>query len=165
MRGLTVGKLARQVGVNRATVRYYERRGLLRSPSRSGSGYRLYSERVVNEILFIKRAQALGFLLAEIRELLELGRAGTKPCSRVIALAENQLASVDSRIQQLTQFRRQLASAVKKWRRECRFIADGLCALIEPTKLTGNYVGEVFVGRREVARGGATRSSLVRRIL
>lgn len=131
MRGLTIGTLAQRVGVNRATVRYYERRGLLR-PARSAAGYRLYGERVVEEIRFIKRAQTLGLSLAEIQELLELARAGLKPCSRVIALTEQQLASVDARIRQLIQFRRRLASAVKQWREECRFNAHGLCALTAP---------------------------------
>lgn len=137
MRGLTVGRLASQVGVNRATVRYYERRGLLRSPARSAAGYRLYGTRVADEIRFIKRAQALGLALAQIRELLELGRAGTKPCSRVIALAEQQLIAVDERIRRLTVFRNQLATAVTTWKHECGFIADGLCTLIDATKLAG----------------------------
>jgi len=72
MRTLTIGRLAREAGVNLETVRYYERRGLLPRPPRSESGYRLFPEDAAGRLRFIRRAQELGFSLAEIRELLSL---------------------------------------------------------------------------------------------
>ena len=69
MKSLTMGRLAKQAGVNLETVRFYERRGLLPRPSRSASGYRLFTADAARRIKFIRRAQELGFSLTEIGEL------------------------------------------------------------------------------------------------
>ena len=69
---LTIGKLAKEAGVNIDTVRYYERRQLLLKPERTPSGYRIYQSEAITRIKFIKRAQVLGFSLDEIRELFQL---------------------------------------------------------------------------------------------
>jgi DNA-binding transcriptional MerR regulator len=71
-RRLTSGRLARLTGVNVETLRYYERRGLLRTPNRTVSGYRIFSEHELRRVKFTKRAQALGFSLEEIQALLNL---------------------------------------------------------------------------------------------
>ena len=68
----TIGELAGAVGVNVQTVRYYERRGLLPKPKRRASGYREYLATDVARLEFIRRAQALGFTLSEIEQLLAL---------------------------------------------------------------------------------------------
>jgi Cu(I)-responsive transcriptional regulator len=70
MNGLTIGKLAKQVGIGIETVRFYERQGLIDPPPRTDSNYRLYPEDEVARLKFIKRAKALGFTLNEIKELL-----------------------------------------------------------------------------------------------
>src|SRR3989442_10720788 len=72
MKSLTIGRLAKQAGVNVETVRFYERRGLLPKPPRSASGYRLFPAETARRLKFIRRAQELGFSLTEIRELLLL---------------------------------------------------------------------------------------------
>lgn len=72
MEQLTTGEVAEHAGVNIQTVRYYERRGLLPEPPRLASGYRQYDADHVSRIRFIKRAQELGFTLAEVEELLSL---------------------------------------------------------------------------------------------
>ncbi|GMQ80574.1 MAG: Cu(I)-responsive transcriptional regulator [Rhodothermia bacterium] len=69
------GQLAKITGVTLETVRYYEQRGLIPEPRRTGSGYRMYSEDYITRIRFIKRAQDLGFTLKEILELLSLSLA------------------------------------------------------------------------------------------
>ena len=69
---LTISRLARLGGVNLETVRYYEREGLLPRPPRTRSGYRIFPNDAARRLRFIKRAQQLGFSLAEIRELLTL---------------------------------------------------------------------------------------------
>lgn len=135
MAGLRIGQVAQQAGVTTSTIRYYERAALLPRPPRSAAGYRLYSERAVEELVFIRRAQNMGFSLDEIRELLLLSRNGTAPCSRVIALAEQHLAAVDDRVRQLQTFRKELASTVRRWRRgECGFTPGGLCDLIAASR-------------------------------
>jgi MerR family copper efflux transcriptional regulator len=72
MNGLTIGKLAKQVGLGIETVRFYERQGLIEPPPRTDSNYRIYPEEEVNRLKFIKRAKDLGFTLKEIKDLLEL---------------------------------------------------------------------------------------------
>src|SRR3546814_11894879 len=69
---LTIGAVARRVGVAIDTIRYYEREGLLPEPQRRASGYRSYDESAVAQLRFIRRAKDLGFTLEEIRELLAL---------------------------------------------------------------------------------------------
>ena len=76
-RTLTIGWLAREVGVTQETVRYYERQGLLPTPPRSASGYRLFPAEATRRLRFTRRAQELGFSLGEIRELLSLRIAPT----------------------------------------------------------------------------------------
>jgi MerR family mercuric resistance operon transcriptional regulator len=68
---LTIGRLAKAAGVGVETVRYYQSRGLLRVPAATG-GFRVYPAAVIDRIAFIKRAQALGFSLDEVRSLLDL---------------------------------------------------------------------------------------------
>lgn len=72
MKGLTIGRLARQAEIGIETVRFYERQGLISLPPRTESNYRVYPEEEVERLRFIKRAKALGFTLHEIKELLAL---------------------------------------------------------------------------------------------
>ena len=70
MNGLTIGRLAKQVGIGIETVRFYERQGLIEPPPRTDSNYRVYPEEEVSRLRFIKKAKNLGFTLNEIKELL-----------------------------------------------------------------------------------------------
>lgn len=79
MSGLLIGEVAKRTGFPAPTIRYYEEVGLLRKPSRAESGYRSYSSKTVDELLFIKKAQTLGFSLEEIGEILQLSRSGRRP--------------------------------------------------------------------------------------
>lgn len=72
MKGLTIGRLAKQAGFGIETVRFYERQGLIEPPPRTESNYRIYPQQDVARLRFIKRAKALGFSLNEIKELLSL---------------------------------------------------------------------------------------------
>ena len=69
---MQIGKLAEEVGVSVQTVRYYERRGLLPEPDRTGTGYRSYDREAVLRLRFVLTAKGLGFTLSEIRELIDL---------------------------------------------------------------------------------------------
>jgi DNA-binding transcriptional MerR regulator len=71
-KALRIGEVAGRAGVNVQTLRFYERRGLLPEPPRRASGYREYAPESVRRVRFIKRAQELGFTLAEVEELLRL---------------------------------------------------------------------------------------------
>jgi DNA-binding transcriptional MerR regulator len=131
MGGLLIGEVAARTGVPAPTIRYYESIGLLKAPSRSSAGYRRYSDRTVSELQFIRRAQALGFALDEVGEILRLSRSGKQPCAQVLSLAHAHLATIDQRIRQLQQFREYLASEVSKWdARKTAVTSDGLCEFI-----------------------------------
>lgn len=93
--------MAVRAGVNPQTLRYYERRGLLAAPVRSPGGYRAYPDVAVHRVRFIKRAQDLGFTLAEVEALLHLAEGGPASCDRVRALAEEKIADLRRRIADL----------------------------------------------------------------
>ena len=108
---LGIGKLARLAGVNIDTVRYYERNGLLAPGKRLASGYRRYGDLEVARLLFIRRAQKLGFSLKEIKSLL--GLSAKKNVAQVKQAAQSKLADVDARIADLQRVRDGLALLVE----------------------------------------------------
>jgi DNA-binding transcriptional MerR regulator len=129
MAALRIGEVAKRTGMSAPAIRYYESIGLLRAPERSAAGYRRYPESAVAELLFVRKAQLLGFSLDEIGGILQLSRAGEAPCARVRSLAREHLGALDERIRQLQRFRDQLAGELATWNgrgasgaRVCRFI-------------------------------------------
>lgn len=93
--GCTIGQLAKAVGVNIQTVRYYERLRLLAPSARKPSGYRIYSEDEEWRLRFIRNAQTLGFTLHELEELLDLRVSSKDRCSAVQQKAESKLRHVE----------------------------------------------------------------------
>jgi MerR family transcriptional regulator, mercuric resistance operon regulatory protein len=108
---LTIGALARRGGVNVETVRYYQRRGLLAVPARPLGGIRRYSSESAQRLRFIKRAQQLGFTLAEVAELLTI--AGGTSCSSKCEIGASRLADIERRIADLVSMRQALAGLVE----------------------------------------------------
>lgn len=96
--GLTISKLANAANINVETVRYYERRNLIEQPTKPEHGYRKYPQATLERILFIKRAQELGFTLDEITTLLALSE---KSCHEVQDLTEQKLDTVRAKIEDL----------------------------------------------------------------
>ncbi|MGR3177741.1 MAG: Hg(II)-responsive transcriptional regulator [Candidatus Anammoxibacter sp.] len=113
MENLTIGKLAKETGTNIETIRYYERRGLIPEPPRRESGYRVFSQKYVERILFIKRAQTLGFTLKEVLELLAMAD-GTTDCKDVKKFAEGKLVDIEMRIGDLKKIKKVLHDLVKR---------------------------------------------------
>ncbi|MBX5460078.1 MAG: MerR family transcriptional regulator [Steroidobacteraceae bacterium] len=107
---ISIGALARRAGVGVDTVRYYERAGLLAPRTRLPSGYRRYSELEVARLRFIRRAQALGFTLREVRELL--GLSARRDVARIKRSAQAKLADVEARIADLQRIRDGLAQLI-----------------------------------------------------
>lgn len=114
--GCTIGQLAKAVGVNIQTVRYYERRRLLGPSARRPSGYRIYGEDEEQRLRFIKNAQALGFTLQEIAELFKLSVTSTARCGDVQRRAQAKLTHVEAKVRDL----RALARALRSLIRDCR---------------------------------------------
>lgn len=98
---LTTGEVANQAGVNLQTVRYYERRGLIPEPPRTGGGFRQYAPEAVGRIRLVKRAQELGFTLDEIEELLALRADEGADAVEVKRLAEAKAADIAAKIRDL----------------------------------------------------------------
>ncbi|MEK6618548.1 MAG: heavy metal-responsive transcriptional regulator, partial [Nitrospirota bacterium] len=113
---LTIGKLAKAVGVNIQTVRYYERRRLLSPTARKLSGYRLYGDDTLRRMRFIKNAQALGFTLREIAELLNLRVTSTARCGDVQRRALTKLRQVEDKVRDLRALARGLQGLIQTCR-------------------------------------------------
>jgi DNA-binding transcriptional MerR regulator len=105
---MRIGQLADQTGVTVQTVRYYERRGLLKTPARLASGYRSYSTDAVRRIRFIKRSQELGYTLVEIASLLELSETRPHDTAKARAIVETRIRNIDNKIRDLQRMRDEL---------------------------------------------------------
>ena len=99
--------------MNVQTLRYYERRGLLREPERSESGYRAWEDEAVRTIRFVKRAQGLGFTLREVDALLELAGGGPESCDAASTLAIEKLSELDTKVVSLEAMRDSLLQLVE----------------------------------------------------
>ena len=105
---MRIGELAALAGVNVQTIRYYERRGLLAPAARRASGYREYEAGALDRLHFIRRAQELGFTLAEVRELLTLRLDPRTPAAAVKARANAKIDDIDLKIHDLERIRHAL---------------------------------------------------------
>jgi MerR family transcriptional regulator, mercuric resistance operon regulatory protein len=125
-RPYTIGRLAQAVGVNVETIRYYQRLQLLSEPPRPLGGVRRYSATHADRVRFIKRAQAMGFALAEIRSLLSLQTQ--RSCRATRELAAAKLGLVDARIRELRYLHKELAGLIA----DCDANAeDRVCPVIQ----------------------------------
>ena len=109
---LQIGELSRRTGCNIETIRYYERIGLLPTPSRRGR-FRSYAREDVARLGFVRRARELGFTLDEVRALLGLANGGESRCADVRDLAASHLKDVRERIADLERMERVLADSVR----------------------------------------------------
>ncbi|MFC3286060.1 Cd(II)/Pb(II)-responsive transcriptional regulator [Litchfieldella rifensis] len=112
---MKIGELARRVGCQVETIRYYEREGLLPMPARSAANYRLYGEAHAERLGFIRHCRALDMTLGEIRSLLDYHDHPKQPCHEADTLIDEHLAHVESRIAQL----QALKQALVKLRARC----------------------------------------------
>jgi DNA-binding transcriptional MerR regulator len=111
---VTIGRLARRAGLGAETLRHYERLGLIRPARRSAANYRLYGPETERRLAFIHRAQALGFSLADIRDLLGLHHRRDASAAEVKALTEQRIALVESKIADLERMREGLAALAEQ---------------------------------------------------
>ena len=111
--GYKIGALAKRVGVNIQTVRYYERRGLLLPTTRMESGYRLYDNEAKKRLEFIRYAKELGFTLKETEELLKLRVSSTARSDDIRKKVETKLSEIDHKIEGLKTMRKVLNELIK----------------------------------------------------
>ncbi len=123
--------LAQKIGVQPEAIRYYERRGLLPSPKRAPSGYRIYTREHLERVDFIKQCQALGFSLDEIRELMELKFRGSSPCQHVRDLLLDKIKQVETQIAGLQTFRKDLLANIQECEKTLKRHRDDCCPVLE----------------------------------
>ena len=125
LESLTIGALAKAANVNVETVRYYQRRGLLREPARPMNGIRRYGVADVSRLRFIKHAQQSGFTLDEVQALLRL--SGRPACGASRTLAATKLTAIEERMRMLSRLRREL----RAWIAACDANSGDNCPALE----------------------------------
>lgn len=126
---LTIGNVARRVGMRPSAIRYYETQGLLRPAVRGANGYRFYTDDAVKMLSFVRRAQSLDISLREIKPLLNMASQGQQPCSHVKKLARNHLREIDGKIRELQALRSELRTLLR--RKGGRPHGNEVCPIIE----------------------------------
>ena len=135
---LTIGRIASQADVGIDTIRFYERRGLLPTPSRTTSGYRIYVPETVGRLNFIRRAKTVGFSLQEISTLLELQDTGGAK-SEIKTITQRKLEHIDAKIDDLKRMR----DVLHTLNQDCSGKGDiGGCPIIEALSEDPNDTSE-----------------------
>jgi DNA-binding transcriptional MerR regulator len=165
---MLAGEVAQALGIGVQTLHFYERERLISPPPRSEGGYRIYTPEIVERVRFIRKAQALGFSLGEIKEIFGLVRTGSSPCGRVQAKLAEKLEEVDRRLKELHGFRDELASLVANAAELSKRGAEaGVCSIVEEApplpassilkpSLSRKHVTSQPVSRRR-SRAGASK--------
>lgn len=153
--GIRIGELARVCAVSRDTLRYYERERLLPPPRRSASGYRLYRREDASRVRFVRRAQAMGLTLDDIRELLRVRSLMTpEQCQRVAVRLKTRVAAVNDKISELEAFREQLLRNLERCERA---ISDKECCPVV-VDLGADGAQTSTVAASDVTKRKATRT-------
>lgn len=107
---MRIGELGQATGVDIETIRYYEKLGLLPEPGRSQNGYRLYAEKHLERLSFIRHCRALDISLSEVKRLLAFVEHPEADCGDIDQLIDTQLAKVRARLKSLKALEKQLTS-------------------------------------------------------
>jgi len=125
MQPLTIGRLAKTAGINVETIRYYQRIHLIDQPKKPIIGYRVYPNETLNRILFIKRAQLLGFSLQEINQLLEIS---DEQCDAAAQMGQDKLRLIQQKISDLSK----MAAVLEEYTQQCAInTSHSHCPLID----------------------------------
>ena len=132
---LKIGEVSRQTGVAVGALRYYESLGLITS-QRGRNSYRYYAPATVQQVQFVKKAQALGFSLEDVKEVLTVHHQGHAPCDFVQSLLQQKIDHLDTQIQQMTTFKAELEQYRDQWASQPpQHEAGDICPLIETVSL------------------------------
>ncbi len=134
---LKIGELARATGLTVGNLRYYSDIGLLQPVHRGDNGYRYYAANASEQVEFIKKAQALGFTLEEIKQILDVRNGGEIPCDLVQSLLENKIEQLAIRIKQMSLFKAELEEYRAMWvnKPESNLKQEEVCPLIDSVSL------------------------------
>ncbi|HJO92674.1 MAG TPA: heavy metal-responsive transcriptional regulator [Victivallales bacterium] len=114
MKTFRIGKLAKETGLGIETIRFYERKKLIKDPPRRESGYRDYPEETIEQLKFIKNAKDLGFTLSEIKELLDLSSKAWTTAGDIKKQAEKKVDQIEYKIKMLKGMRDNLKDLIEK---------------------------------------------------
>jgi DNA-binding transcriptional MerR regulator len=112
--GLTIGRAAAAAGLTRKALRVYEAKGLLRPADRTPAGYRLYDQRDVELLMFIRRARTLGLHLDDIRKVLAIRCGGIPPCAAIRDMLDDRIADIEATVEELLSLRRSLVGTRRR---------------------------------------------------
>ena len=137
LKQLRIGTLAKQTGLTVGTLRYYSDLGVLQPVQRGENGYRYYSQDAGKQIEFIKKAQAIGFTLEEIKTILNVRDRGEQPCSLVQSLLATKIAQLETQIGKMTLFKQELEAYQTSWLDNPDLKSDSpeVCPLISSVSL------------------------------
>ena len=137
-RTLSIRQLAQEAGVSSKTLRYWETQGLLAPAGRTHTNYRRYTETSLERALFIRKAQSLGFTLAEVRHIFDLARSHKAPCDAVIQWAGEKVRVLEEQIQMLHDLKVRLEEHQRRWSAEQKSSRLGpkeVCRCIESVQI------------------------------
>lgn len=148
---LKIGEVSKRSGISIEALRFYEKSGLLDRASRTESGYRVYSEEVLDRLAFIKRAQALGFSLDEIKRIIDDARKGESPCDEVREIVRQRMTEIDEKLRELHRFRKELQQTLAVWDKVGR-APGNICGLIEGSEVEhAHHKSDGLKGKRRTA--------------
>ncbi len=130
---MKIGELAAASGVPAKTIRFWESSGLVPEPARTPSGYRDYAPSTTERLEFIRRSQAAGFTLDQIRRVLDVSDSGEPPCEHVGALIADRLAEVESRLRELRAAKRTLLELAARAADQDPADCEGFCSILDVT--------------------------------
>lgn len=159
---LLAGEVAKELGVGVQTLHFYEQQQLIPRPPRSESRYRLYTPEIIERVRFIRKAQALGFSLDEIKEILGLTMIGSSPCGTVQKRLAEKLRDVDRRLEELKGFRAELAALVDQGG-QLREHPANVCSILEdaPTLPTTSII-KPALARKKYSKQGRTKDQSIK---
>ncbi len=155
---MNIGDAAAAAGVTPKMIRHYESLGMIPDVQRTDAGYRLYSEREVGMLRFIRQARALGFSVKQIDSLLALWRDDRRASREVKELARQQLAELEERQREIDEMRTTLSALVAK----CKGDDDPHCAILEELSAVGKPAkvgGKPAAKTLKQVRAGSTASA------
>ncbi len=129
-----IGEVSKEAGTSIDAIRYYEKSGLLEKPTRSEGGFRLYSKETIEKLRFIKKAQALGLTLTEIKGIMQCSKEGLKPCCDLVRkLFTKKIEESESKIKELQRMKKDLETLLSEWisPKEAKKRSYAVCPQIE----------------------------------
>jgi MerR family copper efflux transcriptional regulator len=113
---LQIGQVSKKSGMSIDTIRYYEKEGLLKKPSRNEGGFRIYSGEAVDQLVFIRKAQAMGLTLKEIKKIMSCGAKGLEPCCDLtVDLFAAKIDEFETKITELQGMKKKLKTVLGGW--------------------------------------------------